>query len=48
VDIGGLESPVLQPGGKGRVSASLDERGRYPYQVVGTKVATQKGWFTVY
>ena len=48
VDIGGLESPVLKPGAKGRVSASLDERGRYPYLVVGTKKAKQKGWFTVY
>lgn len=48
VDIGGLQSPLLQPGGKGRVSASLDERGRYPYEVVGTTVAKQKGFFTVY
>ena len=48
VDIGGLVSPLLKPGGKGRVSASLDERGRYPYLVVGTKKAKQKGWFTVY
>lgn len=48
VDIGGLQSPVLAPGAKGRVSASLDERGRYPYLVVGAKTAKQKGWFTVY
>lgn len=48
VDIGGLVSPVLQPGGKGRVSASLDERGRYPYEVVGAKADAAKGFFTVY
>jgi hypothetical protein len=48
VDIGGLVSPVLQPGAKGRVSASLDERGQYPYTVVGTTNEKQKGFFTVY
>jgi hypothetical protein len=47
-DIGGLQSPVLPPGGRGRVSASLEERGRYPYEIVGTTVAKQKGFFTVY
>ncbi len=48
VDIGGLVTPVLAPGTKGRVSASLDERGQYPYTVVGSSNAKQKGFFTVY
>jgi Cupredoxin-like domain len=48
IDIGGLQSAVLPPGGKARLSASLDERGRFPYEIVGTKIVKQKGFFTVY
>ena len=48
VDIGGLQTRVLKPGQKGRVSASFESRGRYPYLVVGSTSPKQKGWFVVY
>jgi hypothetical protein len=34
VDIGGLLTGPIAPGGKKTVSASLEERGTYPYKVV--------------
>ena len=47
-EIGGLKTRVLRPGQKARVSAAFEERGRFPFGVVGTKIATQKGWFVVF
>jgi Cupredoxin-like domain len=48
VDIGGLVTPVIQPGKRGRVSASLEERGRYPFRVTLNGTPRQKGFFIVY
>jgi hypothetical protein len=48
VDIGGLVTPVIQPGNKRRVSASLEERGRYPYRVTLNGTPRQRGFFIVY
>lgn len=49
IDIAGLVTPVLKPGQKARVSASLEERGRFPYKVtLNARGAKHAGWFTVY
>jgi hypothetical protein len=42
-EIGGLNTPVIKPGGKSRLGAQLDERGQYTYRV--DKKA--RGYFTV-
>lgn len=49
VDIGGLVTPVLLPGKRARVSASLEERGRFPFKVtVNSAGPRHTGWFTVF
>jgi hypothetical protein len=49
VDIGGLETPILQPGRRARVSASLEERGRFPFKVtVNSAGRRHSGWFIVF
>jgi hypothetical protein len=47
VDIGGLRTAALRPGQKYRVSAFFDERGRFPFKVVGSPAAGHKGWLRV-
>jgi hypothetical protein len=48
VDIGGLLTGPIAPGKKKTVSASLEERGPYPYKVVLTPVPKKyKGIFRV-
>lgn len=49
VDIGGLVSKVIKPGGKATVSASLDERGKYPFSVkLNASGPGHRGVFVVY
>ena len=48
VDIGGLVSPVIKPGGKARVSAVLEERGKYPFKVTLNAGGKSSGFFIVY
>lgn len=49
VDIGGLLTGPIQPGKKKTVSASLEERGRYPYKVlVPSPTVRQAGIFRVF
>lgn len=49
VDIGGLVSKVIKPGGKATVSASLDERGKYPFFVkLNAAGPRHRGVFVVY
>ena len=48
VDIGGLVTPVIKPGGKARVSANLEERGKYPYKVTLNPAGKSSGFFIVY
>ncbi len=48
VDIGGLLTPIVKPGKQGRVSASLENRGRYPYRVTVNGTPQQRGFFIVY
>jgi hypothetical protein len=48
IDIGGIVSPIIQPGKRSRVSASLEERGRYPFRVTLNPGPKAKGWFIVY
>jgi hypothetical protein len=48
VDIGGLVTPVLQPGKRARVGANLEERGRYPYKVTLNPGPRHRGFFIVY
>lgn len=48
VDIGGLVTPVIKPGGKARVSATLEERGKYPYKVTLNPAGKSSGFFLVY
>jgi hypothetical protein len=48
VDIGGLQTGVIRPGKKKTVSASLEERGTYPYKVVGGASSRQSGIFRVF
>jgi hypothetical protein len=47
VDIGGLRTAALRPGQKYRVSAYFDNRGRFPFKVVGSTVPRHKGWLRV-
>jgi hypothetical protein len=48
-EIGGLKSKVIPPGGKATVSASLDERGKFPYSVVlNAAGSAHRGVFTVF
>jgi hypothetical protein len=42
-DIGGLKSPLIAPGKKGKVGAFLDTRGQYPYKIDNKT----RGYFTV-
>jgi hypothetical protein len=49
VDIGGLVTPLLRPGRRAKVSASLEERGRFPFKVtVNSAGAKHAGWFIVF
>jgi hypothetical protein len=48
VDIGGLVTPVIKPGGRARVSANLEERGKYPYKVTLNAAGKSTGFFVVY
>lgn len=48
VDIGGLVSPVIRPGGKAKLSASLEERGKFPYKVTLNAPKRSQGFFVVY
>jgi hypothetical protein len=49
VDIGGLLTPIIQPGKRARVSAGLEERGRYPVKItLNNGGPKHSGWFTVY
>jgi hypothetical protein len=48
VDIGGLVTPVIQPGKRARVGANLEERGRYPYRVTLNGSPRHRGFFIVY
>jgi hypothetical protein len=49
VDIGGLVTPVLAPGKRAKVSASLEERGRFPYKVTLNSAGVKHaGWFIVF
>jgi hypothetical protein len=49
VDIGGLLTGPIAPGKKKTVSASLEERGRYPFKVlVPAPSARQAGVFRVF
>ena len=49
VDIGGLQTGPIAPGKKKTVSASLEERGRYPYKVlVPSPTVRQAGIFRVF
>jgi hypothetical protein len=48
-EIGGLKSKVIPPGGRATVSASLDERGKFPYKVVLNAAGpAHRGVFTVF
>ena len=47
VDIGGLRTRDLRPGQKQRVSAYFDNRGRFPFKVVGSTAPRHKGWLRV-
>ena len=48
IDIGGLVSPIIKPGKRGKVSAVLELRGRYPYKVTLNPPGIRaKGWFLV-
>jgi hypothetical protein len=49
LDIGGLLTPVIAPGKRARVSAGLEERGRYAVKItVNNGGPKHSGWFTVY
>jgi hypothetical protein len=48
VDIGGLVTPVIRPGGRAKVSASLEERGKFPYKVTLNAPKSSRGFFVVY
>jgi hypothetical protein len=49
VDIGGLLTPVLAPGRRAKVSASLEERGRFPFKVTLNSAGRKHaGWFIVF
>jgi hypothetical protein len=48
LDVGGLQTKTIKPGGTGRLEASFETRGRYPFQVTLNSAGVKhKGIFVV-